>query len=79
MLAEDYANRFKVESLGVYDALKAVWAHTNNNSEFVIPSKVSMWQLWISSCSARLLLLMLVLCGSSLRTELLQSIAYNSF
>ncbi len=39
-LAEDYASRFKVESLGVYDALKDVWRHQNNTSDFATPSNV---------------------------------------
>ncbi len=42
-LAEDYASRFKVESLGVYDALKDVWRHQNNTSDFATPSNVRVW------------------------------------
>ena len=37
-LASDYAERFGVESLGVYDALEDVWRHTNNKTEFATPS-----------------------------------------
>ena len=37
-LAERYAQRFKVDSLGVYDALVNVRQHSMNKSGFVIPA-----------------------------------------
>ena len=36
-LAEMYAERFSIESLEVFDAVTALWAHTNNQTGFATP------------------------------------------